>query len=95
MLQSKWITWQFEIILLPRVLVTATGFGLVIGFIYHSQVVTKIKYNTVSEFYTTKHSTLISSVYSHLSLLSVSWQRISTQELSHTHTSNITAPSLS
>jgi hypothetical protein len=32
---------------LSRVLVTATGFGLVIGFINHSQVVTTINYNAV------------------------------------------------
>jgi hypothetical protein len=78
------------VIILSRVLVTATGFGLVIGFINHSQVVTTTNYNTVPDFYTTKHSTLIFSVYLHLSSLSVSRQRISTQELSRTHISNIT-----
>jgi hypothetical protein len=75
---------------MSRVLVTAKGFGLVIGFINYSQVVTTINYNTVPDFYTTKHSTLIISVYLHLSSLSVSWQRISIQELSQSHTSNVT-----
>jgi hypothetical protein len=37
----------------PRVLVTETGFGLVIGFINHSQVVTTINYNTVTNFHST------------------------------------------
>jgi hypothetical protein len=32
--------------ILSRVLVTETGFGLVIGFINHSQVLTTITYNT-------------------------------------------------
>jgi hypothetical protein len=36
---------------LSRVLVTATGFGLVIGFINHSQVVTTINYNTVPDLH--------------------------------------------
>jgi hypothetical protein len=39
------------------------GFGLVIGFINHLQVVTTNKYNTVTDFHTTDHSTLIFSVY--------------------------------
>jgi hypothetical protein len=39
------------------------GFGLVIGFL---EVVTTINYNTVTDSHTTKHSTLISSVYLHL-----------------------------
>jgi hypothetical protein len=54
-------------IMLSRVLVTETGFGLVIGFINHSHVVTTINCNTVPEFYTTKHSTLIFSFYLHCS----------------------------
>jgi hypothetical protein len=36
-----------------RVLVTETGFGLVIGFINHSEVVTTINYNTVTNFHST------------------------------------------
>jgi hypothetical protein len=80
---------------MSRVLVTETGFGLVIGFINRLQVVTTNNYNTVPDLHATKHSTLIFSAYLHLSSLSISWQRISTQELSQTHTSNITAPSLS
>jgi hypothetical protein len=47
--------------------VTETGFGLVIRLINHSQKVTTINYNTVSDFYTTKHSTLTFSVYFHCS----------------------------
>jgi hypothetical protein len=54
-------------ITLSHVLVTRTGFGFVIGFINHLQVVITINYNTVPDFYTTKHSTLISSVYLHCS----------------------------
>jgi type IV secretory pathway TrbD component len=42
-----------------------TGFGLVIGFINHLQVVTTTKYNTITDFHTTNHSTLIFSVYFH------------------------------
>jgi hypothetical protein len=42
-----------------------TGFGLAIGFIDHLQVVTTNKYNTVTDFHTTKHFTLIPSVYLH------------------------------
>jgi hypothetical protein len=80
---------------MSRVLVTETGFGLVIGFIDHVQVVTTINYNTVPYLHNLNRSTPIFSVYSHLSSLSVSWQRISTQELSQTHISNITAISLS
>jgi hypothetical protein len=34
------------------VLVTRMGFGLVIGFINHSQVVTTINYNTIPDYYT-------------------------------------------
>jgi type IV secretory pathway TrbD component len=41
------------------------GFGLVIWFINHLQVVTTINYYTITDFHTTKHSTLISSVYLH------------------------------
>jgi hypothetical protein len=44
-----------------------TGFGLVIGFIDHLQVVTTNNYNTVTVFHTTNHPTLISSVYLHQS----------------------------
>jgi hypothetical protein len=44
--------------LLSHVLVSKTGFGLVIGFINHLQVVTTINYHTVPEFHTTNHSTL-------------------------------------
>jgi hypothetical protein len=62
--------------ILSRVLVTKTRFGLVIGFINYLQVVTTTKYNTVTDFHTTNHSTLIFSVYFHYSSLSVSWQRI-------------------
>jgi hypothetical protein len=40
-----------------------TEFGLVIGFINHLQVVTITKYNTVTDFHITNHSTLIYSVY--------------------------------
>jgi hypothetical protein len=40
-----------------------TGFGLVIEFIDHLQVVTKINYTTVTDFHTTVHSTLASSFY--------------------------------
>jgi hypothetical protein len=46
------------------------------GFIGSSPDVTTNKYNTVTEFHTTIHSTLIFSVYFHKSSLSVSWQRI-------------------
>jgi hypothetical protein len=42
-----------------------TGFGLVIGFINHLEVVITTKYNTVTDFHTTHHSTLIHSVYFH------------------------------
>jgi hypothetical protein len=42
---------------------TKTGFPLVIGFTGHLQVVTTINYNTVTNFRTTKNSTLLSSVY--------------------------------
>jgi hypothetical protein len=45
-------------------------------FIEHSQVVDTAKYNTVTDFHTRNHSTLVYSVYFHLSSLSVSWQRI-------------------
>jgi hypothetical protein len=53
-----------------------TGFRLVIEFINHLQVVTTTKYNTVTHFHTTNHSTLIFSVHLHQSSLYVSWQRI-------------------
>jgi hypothetical protein len=44
--------------ILSRVLVTKTGFGLVIGFINHLEVVTAINYHTLPDFRTTNHSTL-------------------------------------
>jgi hypothetical protein len=43
--------------IVSRVLVTKTWFGLVIGFINHLQVVFTINYNIVSNFHTTNHST--------------------------------------
>jgi hypothetical protein len=61
---------------LSRVLVTKDGILIVIGFINHLQVVTTTKYNTVTDFHTTNHSTLIFSVCFHQSPLFVSWQRI-------------------
>jgi hypothetical protein len=42
-----------------------TGFGLVIGFINHLQVVTATKYNTVTDFHTTNHYTPIFYIYFH------------------------------
>jgi hypothetical protein len=42
-------------------------FGLVTGFIGYLRVVTTNNYNTVTDFLTTKYSTLISSVYLHQS----------------------------
>jgi hypothetical protein len=45
-------------------------------FIEHSPVVTTTKYNTVTDFHTTNHSSLIFPVYFHYSSLSASWQRI-------------------
>jgi hypothetical protein len=46
---------------LSRVFVTETGFGLVIGFINRSQVVTTINYNTITKFYFYKslHASLL------------------------------------
>jgi hypothetical protein len=44
-----------------------TGFGLVIAFIRYLHVETTNNYNTVTDFHTTKHSTLLSSVYVHYS----------------------------
>jgi hypothetical protein len=41
------------------------GFGLVIGFIGYLQVVTTTNYTTLTDFHTTKHSTLLSSVHLH------------------------------
>jgi hypothetical protein len=38
---------------------------LAIGFITHLQVVTTNNYNIVTDFHTTKYSTLLSSVYLH------------------------------
>jgi hypothetical protein len=66
---------------------------MVIGFINHLQVVTKTKYNIVTDFHTTNHSTLIFSVYFHWSSLSVSWQRICntlTVNKSSNHTLSLT-----
>jgi hypothetical protein len=71
------------------------GFGLVIGFIDHVEVITTNKYNTVADFHTTDHFTLnllslLSLVFiaalnngysSALFSLSVSWQWILRQEL--------------
>jgi hypothetical protein len=42
-----------------------TGFVLVIEFIGYLQVVTTNSYNTVTDFHTTKHSTLHFSVHFH------------------------------
>jgi hypothetical protein len=47
-----------SILKLSRVLVTKTGFGLVIGFIDHLQDVTTNNYYTIADFHTTNHSTL-------------------------------------
>jgi hypothetical protein len=47
-----------EIKILSRVLVTKTGFGLVIEFINHLQVLTAINCHTFNDFHTTNHSTL-------------------------------------
>jgi ribonucleotide reductase beta subunit family protein with ferritin-like domain len=44
-----------------------TGFGLVIKFLNHLQAVTTNDCKTVTDFHTTKYSTLISSVYLHYS----------------------------
>jgi hypothetical protein len=44
-----------------------TGFGLVIGFINHLRVVTTNNYYTITDLHTTKHSTLLSSIYLHKS----------------------------
>jgi hypothetical protein len=52
--------------ILSRVLVTETGFGLVIWFINRLQLVTTITYNTVTNFHSTSTSHQ-SSVCSHLS----------------------------
>jgi hypothetical protein len=41
------------------------GFGLVIGVVNNLQPVTTINYYTIADLHTTKHSTLISSVYLH------------------------------
>jgi hypothetical protein len=50
-----------HIYILLHVLVTKMGFGLVIGFINRSQVVTTINYNTVtnSHFYKLLHASLL------------------------------------
>jgi hypothetical protein len=78
-----------QLFILSHVLVTETGFGLVIGFINRLQVVTTITYNTVPGFHNLQ-SLYCNLLSLHLSSLSVSWQRISTQELSHSQSSNIT-----
>jgi hypothetical protein len=53
---------DMAMIILSRVWVTKDG----IGFIGYLQAVTTNNYyNTVSDFHTIKHSTLISSVYLH------------------------------
>jgi hypothetical protein len=71
------------------------GFGLVIGFTDHVQVITTNNYNTVADFHTTNHSTLnllsllalvfvatLNNGYSSAMFsLSVSWQWILTQEI--------------
>jgi hypothetical protein len=44
--------------ILSSVLVTKMGFGLVIEFINHLQVVTTINYHIVPDFHATNHSTL-------------------------------------
>jgi hypothetical protein len=51
--------------ILSYVWVIKMGFGLVILFTGYLQVVTTNNYNTVTDFHTTKHSTIISSVYLH------------------------------
>jgi hypothetical protein len=48
------------IIILSRVLVTATGFGLVIRFINRLQVVTTITSNTVPDLHNSLHYNLVS-----------------------------------
>jgi hypothetical protein len=53
--------------ILSRVTATKDGDRIVIGFINHLQVVTATNYNTVTDFHTTKHSTLLSSVCLHKS----------------------------
>jgi hypothetical protein len=72
------------------------GFGSDIGFIDHSQVVTTNNYNTIADFHTTAHKikSSISALASRywatginngycftVFSLSVSWQRIVTQEV--------------
>jgi hypothetical protein len=42
---------KIKMMILSWVLVTETGFRLVIGFINHSQVVTTINYNTVPDLH--------------------------------------------
>jgi hypothetical protein len=44
--------------ILSHVLVTKIGFGLVIGFINHLEVVTTIEYHSVPDLHTPNHSTL-------------------------------------
>jgi hypothetical protein len=53
--------------IVSHVLVTKLGFGLVIVFINCLRIVTTINYNTVHDFDTKNHSTLISSVHLHQS----------------------------
>jgi hypothetical protein len=45
------MNFKINQIIFSHVLVTKTGFGLVIGFINHSQVETIINYNTVPDLY--------------------------------------------
>jgi hypothetical protein len=81
-------------ILLARVLVTVTGFGLVTGLINRLQVVTTITCKTFPDLRNLQSFTIIFSVYFHLSSLSISWHQISTQELSHPQSSNVTHKSV-
>jgi hypothetical protein len=65
-MQSVCLLWDFQLATFIHVLQwLKTGFGLVIGFIDHLQDVTTNNYNTVTDSLTTKHSTLICSVYLH------------------------------
>jgi hypothetical protein len=66
---NKWSKKQGSqmaiLIILSHVGVTKNGLGLVILFTDHLQTITTNNYNTVINFHTTKHSTLLSSVYLH------------------------------
>jgi hypothetical protein len=59
--------WSCDSFILSRVLVTETGFVLVIGFINRLQFVTTNNYNTVPDVSLYKHSTPIFWVYLHFS----------------------------